>query len=51
MKPNPIRPRWRKVIADLWASKTRTLLVVASIAVGVTIHLVTIKTYRGEEGL
>ena len=35
MKPNPIRPRWRKVIADLWASKTRTLLVVASIAVGV----------------
>ncbi|MBU0490405.1 MAG: ABC transporter permease, partial [Chloroflexi bacterium] len=29
------RPRWRKVLADLWADKTRTLLVVASIAVGV----------------
>ena len=29
------RPRWRKVLADLWANKTRTLLVVASIAVGV----------------
>jgi putative ABC transport system permease protein len=29
------RPRWRKVLADLWAGKTRTLLVVASIAVGV----------------
>jgi putative ABC transport system permease protein len=29
------RPRWRKVIADLWESKTRTLLVVASIAAGV----------------
>ena len=32
---NFLRPRWRKVLADLWASKTRTLLVVASIAVGV----------------
>ncbi len=29
------RPRWRKVLADLWGNKTRTLLVVASIAVGV----------------
>lgn len=29
------RPRWRKVIADLWESRTRTFLVVASIAVGV----------------
>ncbi len=28
-------PRWRKVLADLWEGKTRTLLVVASIAVGV----------------
>ena len=28
-------PRWRKVLADLWADRTRTLLVVASIAVGV----------------
>ncbi|OGO38186.1 MAG: hypothetical protein A2W35_08700 [Chloroflexi bacterium RBG_16_57_11] len=30
-----LRPRWRKVLADLWESRTRTLLVVASIAVGV----------------
>ncbi len=28
------RPRWRKVIADLWSNRTRSLLVVASIAVG-----------------
>src|SRR3712207_3067543 len=30
-----IRPRWRKVLRDLWSNKTRTLLVVLSIAVGV----------------
>ncbi len=30
-----LRPRWRKVLADLWGNKARTLLVVASIAVGV----------------
>jgi putative ABC transport system permease protein len=30
-----LKPRWRKVLADLWAGKSRTLLVVASIAVGV----------------
>jgi putative ABC transport system permease protein len=30
-----IRPRWRKVLRDLWANKTRTLLVVLSISVGV----------------
>jgi putative ABC transport system permease protein len=30
-----IRPRWRKVLSDLWDNKLRTLLVVASIAVGV----------------
>jgi putative ABC transport system permease protein len=30
-----VRPRWSKVLADLWDNKTRTLLVVASIAVGV----------------
>jgi putative ABC transport system permease protein len=29
------RPRWKKVLVDLWGNKTRTLLVVASIAVGV----------------
>jgi putative ABC transport system permease protein len=30
-----VRPRWSKVLADLWDNKTRTLLVVLSIAVGV----------------
>jgi len=30
-----LRPRWRKVLADLWDHKARTALVVASIAVGV----------------
>ena len=29
-----IRPRWRKVFSDLWGNRIRTLLVVASIAVG-----------------
>ena len=28
-------PRWRKVVRDLWNNRTRTLLVVLSIAVGV----------------
>lgn len=28
------RPRWQKVLADLWGNRTRSLLVVASIAVG-----------------
>jgi putative ABC transport system permease protein len=28
-------PRWRKVVRDLWLNKTRTMLVVMSIAVGV----------------
>ena len=27
-------PRWRKVMRDLWLNKTRTALVVFSIAVG-----------------
>ncbi|UCC54065.1 MAG: ABC transporter permease [Anaerolineaceae bacterium] len=35
MKASFLRPSWRKVLADLWVSRTRTLLVVASIAVGV----------------
>lgn len=30
-----LSPRWRKVLRDLWLNKTRTLLVVLSIAVGV----------------
>ena len=34
-KTSGVRPRWSKVLADLWDNKTRTLLVVLSIAVGV----------------
>ncbi len=30
-----LTPRWQKVLGDLWANKTRTLLVALSIAVGV----------------
>ena len=30
-----LNPRWRKVIRDLWSNKTRTILVVLAIAVGV----------------
>ena len=30
-----MRPRWKKVLADLWDNKLRTVLVVLSIAVGV----------------
>ena len=30
-----IPPRWRKVVRDLWDNKSRTLLVVVSIAIGV----------------
>lgn len=30
-----LTPRWRKVLRDLWLNKTRTILVVLSIAVGV----------------
>jgi len=29
-----VRPRWRKVMADLWGNKIRSLLVIASITVG-----------------
>ena len=35
VKPNKIKPRWSKVLSDLWGDKTRTALVVASVAVGV----------------
>ena len=34
-KNSILRPRWLKVLNDLWDNKMRTLLVVASIAVGV----------------
>ena len=29
-----IRPRWKKVLADLWGNRVRSLLVIASISVG-----------------
>ena len=35
LKSNKLKPRWIKVLTDLWGDKTRTALVVASIAVGV----------------
>jgi putative ABC transport system permease protein len=31
-----VAPRWRKVLRDLWSNKTRTILVLLSIAVGVS---------------
>lgn len=31
-----LSPRWRKVVRDLWSNKTRTMLVLLSIAVGVS---------------
>jgi len=35
-RPGPrLRPRWAKVLADLWGNKARSVLVIASIAVGV----------------
>ncbi len=34
IRPNLLKPRWRKIFSDLWDDKTRTGLVVASIAVG-----------------
>ena len=30
-----VSPRWRKVVRDLWLNRTRTILVVSSIAVGI----------------
>lgn len=41
----PLQPRWKKVLADLWENKLRTLLVVASIAVGVFAVGTIITTY------
>ncbi|MDX1437130.1 MAG: ABC transporter permease, partial [Anaerolineales bacterium] len=35
VRPNLVKPRWSKVLSDLWGDKTRTILVVASIAAGV----------------
>ena len=45
VKPNLLKPRWSKVFSDLWDDKTRTGLVVASIAVGVFALGVIISAY------
>lgn len=45
MKLDAMRPTWQKVLADLRADKTRTLLVVTSIAVGVFAIGAIITTY------
>jgi len=44
-KPNILRPRWSKVVSDLFDNKMRTLLVVASIAVGVFSIGMIVSTY------
>ena len=48
-----MRPRWKKVISDLWGNLTRSVLVVASITVGLlaigiisTIHFVITQDMR-----
>ncbi|HNB51189.1 MAG TPA: FtsX-like permease family protein [Anaerolineales bacterium] len=45
VQPNLLKPRWRKVLADLWDNKTRTFLVISSIAVGVFSLGMIISTY------
>lgn len=49
-----IRPRWRKVFSDLWGNRSRSLLVVASITVGLfavgvitTLHMVMSEDMQG----
>ncbi|MHB9031988.1 MAG: ABC transporter permease, partial [Anaerolineae bacterium] len=46
-----MRPRWNKVLADLWSNKTRSLLVIASITVGLfAIGMIsTLHTVLGED--
>jgi putative ABC transport system permease protein len=39
------RPRWQKIFSDLWKNKTRSLLVIASIAVGLFAVGIITKTY------
>lgn len=47
-----MRPRWRKVLSDLWGNKTRTILVVLSIAVGVfAVGMLTATREKLSEGL
>lgn len=46
-----MRPRWSKVLADLWSNKTRSLLVIASITVGLfAIGMISsLRTMLGED--
>jgi len=30
-----MKPRWKKVIADFWENKARSLLIIASISIGI----------------
>lgn len=47
-----LRPRWKKVLADLYTNKTRTLLVALSIAVGVfSVGMITESRERISRGL
>jgi putative ABC transport system permease protein len=47
-----LNPRWKKVFADLWANKTRTILVALSIAVGVfAVGMITESRIRMLRGL
>ena len=40
-----LAPRWRKILRDLWNNKSRTLLVVFSIAIGVAALGMVANTY------
>jgi len=41
-----ISPRWLKILRDLWSNKVRTVLVIFSIAIGVTAIGIVLSTYR-----
>lgn len=45
VKANFLKPRWSKVFSDVWGDKTRTALVVTSIAAGVFVIGMLISAY------
>ena len=45
INPNLLKPRWSKVVSDLWDNKMRTILVIASIAGGVFVIGIIISSY------
>jgi putative ABC transport system permease protein len=54
LQTNRLRPRWNKALSDLWGNKIRSLLVIASIAVGLfavgmitTTHAIITEDMRG----